>query len=106
MKFTVVPNEACPVCGAHPEHVDEALRFFNRPKVGDDDGNWWWRCYNPACEVALYLPETGQWEEAAPKEEYEAMHKQIMDEVEEHGILVTVYEPGKAPVTERVGGNG
>ncbi len=47
----VVPESTCPECGGGDE-------FFNRPKVGMEDG-WWWGCYNSACPVGYYNPETG-----------------------------------------------
>ncbi len=49
----VVPESTCPTCGGGDE-------FFNRPKVALEDGIWWWRCYNPACPVGYYEPETGE----------------------------------------------
>lgn len=49
IKIVVVAETLCPLC----EGGDE---FFNRPKVGDEDGSWWWRCYNPDCEVDYYNP--------------------------------------------------
>ncbi len=49
----VVPESTCPRCGGGDE-------FFNRPKVALEDGIWWWRCYNPACPVGYYEPNTGE----------------------------------------------
>lgn len=54
--ITVVSEEACPECSAFAGHPDPALDFFNRPKVGDENGDWWWRCYNPLCSTDYYLP--------------------------------------------------
>lgn len=51
--ITVVPESTCPQCGGGDE-------FFNRPKVALEDGIWWWRCYNPACPVGYYNPDTGE----------------------------------------------
>lgn len=59
IKIRIVPEAACPVCGAYWGHPDPELDWPNRPKVGDEKG-WWWRCYNPRCPVAYYLPETGK----------------------------------------------
>lgn len=58
MTIVVVPDEPCPGCRAMADDEDPALDFPNRPKVQDEDGVWWWRCYNPACAVDLYDPET------------------------------------------------
>ena len=55
----IVNDEACPHCGAFWGNPDKTLDFPNRSKVADDDGVWWWRCYNPACDVGYYEPETG-----------------------------------------------
>lgn len=44
---------ACPECGAYWGHPDKKLNWTNRQKVED-----FWRCYNPACRVAYYHPET------------------------------------------------
>lgn len=49
MKITVVPDQACPGCGAYWGHPDPELDFPNRVKVDTH-----WRCYNPACDVAFY----------------------------------------------------
>jgi hypothetical protein len=57
MEIEVVPDEACPDCGAYWGHP--TLNFPNRPKVQDGQW-WWWRCYNPACLVGYYCPETGE----------------------------------------------
>jgi len=73
----VVPETACPGCGAYWGHPDESLNFPNRPKVDDH-----WKCYNPACEVAYYLEgEIVEYE--LPPEEKAAMHKRIAAEVDE-----------------------
>lgn len=54
--ITIVPDSPCPDCGAAWGHPDPALDFPNRPKVGGDDGVWYWRCYNPACPREYYIP--------------------------------------------------
>ena len=58
--ITIVPDEACPGCGAIWGHEDKELDFPNRTKVCDEEGHWWWRCYNPKCSVGYYQPETNQ----------------------------------------------
>ncbi len=57
MRIEVVPDEtgACPLCGAYWGHPDPALDFPNRSKVHDGD-EWWWRCYNPACDCGYWVP--------------------------------------------------
>jgi hypothetical protein len=53
----IVDNEECPGCDSlGPNQV-------NRPKVGDEDGTWWWKCYTPNCTVGYYNPTTQQWEQ-------------------------------------------
>ncbi len=52
VEVVIVPEATCPECGA-------GANYHNRPKVGDADGTWWWRCYNPVCDVTYYNPETG-----------------------------------------------
>ena len=49
MKITIVPDQACPRCGAWWGNPDPALDFPNRIKVDND-----WRCYNPDCTCAYY----------------------------------------------------
>jgi len=48
IRIRIVDDEPCPYCGRG---------WPNRPKVGDRDGNWWWKCYSEDCVVAWYLPE-------------------------------------------------
>ena len=57
-KIVVVEDKdnPCPRCGAYWGHPDETLNFPNRSKVGDEQGVWWWRCYNPKCEVQYFDP--------------------------------------------------
>ena len=47
--IVIVPEAACPTCGGGDE-------WFNRPKVADAAGVWWWRCYNPVCSTRYYDP--------------------------------------------------
>lgn len=54
IEITIVEETLCPGCGGGDE-------FHNRPKVDMDDG-WWWRCYNPACKVGYYNPDTRMFE--------------------------------------------
>lgn len=49
MNIEIVPDQACPECGAFWGHPDPALDFPNRPKVDNH-----WKCYNPDCEVGYY----------------------------------------------------
>lgn len=51
LTITIVDDAPCPDCEAG---------WPNRPKVGDSDGTWWWRCYNPICPVNYYDPDTGR----------------------------------------------
>jgi hypothetical protein len=59
----VVPDEACPGCGAYWGHPDPSLDFPNRPKVDDA-----WKCYNPACEVGYYQDGRMVERKATPEE--------------------------------------
>jgi hypothetical protein len=56
LTITVVPDEACPGCGAFWGNPDTSLDYPNRPKVGNADGTWSWRCYNPFCSTDYYTP--------------------------------------------------
>jgi hypothetical protein len=59
----IVDDQPCPTCGASwqtPDCDSGPLDWPNRPKVTDADGRSWWRCYNPACDTAMYDPETGE----------------------------------------------
>jgi len=73
MKIVIVDDEACPLCGARWGHEDPALDFPNRPKVTDEEGEWW-RCYNPACVLGYWLPGTKKWE-AKPSPERAAQQR-------------------------------
>jgi len=68
VKIVIVPEQACPWCGAYSGHPDKALDWPNRPKVDNA-----WKCFNPECEVAFY--EDGEVVELkmSPEEEA-AMH--------------------------------
>ena len=61
MQIRIVDDEQCPECGAmwFALKSENPLNSPNQPKVGDENGKWWWKCYNPACKVSYYLPETG-----------------------------------------------
>jgi hypothetical protein len=59
VEIKVVPGQPCPKCKGRWGHADPHLDFPNRPKVADEDGIWWWRCYNPACSVHFFEPSTG-----------------------------------------------
>jgi hypothetical protein len=52
IRIRIVDDAPCPYCG---------LDWPNRPKVGDRNGNWWWKCYGELfgrdCVVEWYLPE-------------------------------------------------
>jgi hypothetical protein len=69
----IVDNEVCPKCRAG---------YPNRPKVGDSQGKWWWKCYNKNCNVSYYLPETGEVELEPSKEKYAEIMRQIDKDVE------------------------
>jgi hypothetical protein len=76
--ISIVPDEACPKCGAIWGHEDKLLDYPNRPKVGDENGVWWWRCYNPKCPVSYYDPNTGEIEEdEITREQAKELMKQI-----------------------------
>lgn len=75
----IVDDEACPGCNAIWGHEDESLDYPNRPKVTDEDGLSWWRCYNPDCNVGYYNPETGRKERKATPEEEAVMAEQIKE---------------------------
>ena len=57
MRIKVVEGVNCPGCDSLGPN--EA----NRPKVGDEDGTWWWKCYTADCAVGYYNPDKGQYEE-------------------------------------------
>ena len=64
MQINVVPQETCPRCGGGDE-------FYNRPKVGHEDGTWSWRCYNPDCDLRYWNPDWPGYEvdELSPEED-------------------------------------
>lgn len=45
----VVPDQACPECGAYWGHPDRKLDWPNRAKVENNI-----KCYNPECRVYFY----------------------------------------------------
>lgn len=55
LKVEVIPDieGACPECGAYWGNPNTELDFPNRSKV-HSEGEWWWKCYNPACKVEYY----------------------------------------------------
>jgi hypothetical protein len=59
LTIRIVDEEPCPSCGAKWTNDKGPLDFPNRPKVFDEHGAWW-RCYNPACAVSYYNPDTGE----------------------------------------------
>ena len=59
IEIKVVEDEKCPSCGASWGNPDPSLHFYNRPKVFEEDGTAWWRCYNPKCNVDYYEPYSG-----------------------------------------------
>jgi hypothetical protein len=66
MRIDIVPQENCPRCGGGEE-------FMNRPKIGHEDGTWSWRCYNPACTLGYWNPDTGETEDKPSPEEQAAI---------------------------------
>lgn len=90
----VVPDEACPECGAFWGHPDPALDYPNRTKVMDGDG-WWWRCYNPDCRVGYYNPETGGVEHRSSREleqeRADELRVRVQREIAEHGLRVETH---------------
>lgn len=73
-QIRVVPNEygTCPGCGSywgHPSSPETGaeLNWPNRQKVDQ-----MWRCYNPACNVRYFDPQTGEVEyEGTPEQQEE-----------------------------------
>lgn len=74
VSIKIVETENCPKCGGGEE-------FCNSPKVGDENGEWWWKCCNPDCKVGMYLPRTGEWEEELTEEEAQKIMKE-MDQID------------------------
>jgi len=72
----LVPDEACPRCGASWGNLDPDLDFPNRPKVTDDMGEHW-KCYNPNCTAAFYIPGYGVTENKLSPEAEEEMRARI-----------------------------
>lgn len=60
MEIRIVPDQACPTCGAMYGHTDKKLDFPNRPKVTDKEGVSWWKCCNSECDVGYYEPKSGR----------------------------------------------
>lgn len=85
MNVNVVDGNPCPECGAgHP----------NRPKVGDKNGDWWWKCYNPDCNVGMYLPRTGETEPELTEEEEQEIKEEVERRIEKEGFKeIKEYDP-------------
>jgi hypothetical protein len=95
MKIKIVDDQACPQCNAIFGHPDKNLNFPNRPKVGDKQNRWWWKCCNPNCNVGYYLPETGEIELKPTPEEHAEMIKRVkeyVDSIDFDKIKVTLIE--------------
>ncbi len=54
-------DNPCPKCQAYWGHPNPDLDFPNRPKVQDENGVDWWKCYNPSCTIS-YFTNTGETE--------------------------------------------
>lgn len=96
IRIKVVDDQACPVCGAIAGHPLERLNFQNRPKVCDEKGVWWWRCYNPDCICDYYDPNSGRWEtKPTPEEEAEIIKraKEKVDRLFAEG-KITIHHVG------------
>lgn len=77
IRIQVVPDQACPVCGAYWGHPDDKLDWPNRVKVDSD-----WKCFNPECDVAYY--RDGQViEYELPEDEKQALYDRVHEEVTE-----------------------
>jgi hypothetical protein len=75
-QIVVVPDQACPTCGAYDGHPDPEFNFPNRIKVDTH-----WKCYNPACDVGFY--EDGVVLELKPTpEEAAEMNARVAAEVD------------------------
>lgn len=68
VRIEVVDDQPCPHCGQ-----------AGRPKVGDEQGRWWWKCSTPECDVGYYLPETGEWEARPTPEELAEMQRRAQE---------------------------
>jgi len=93
MRIEIVPEQACPGCGAYDGNPDKALDFPNRPKVDNH-----WKCYNPACEVGYYTDGEITEMKLTPEEERE-MNARVKAQVEkmmEGKTFVNVSPPGSA----------
>ena len=55
--ITTTNDTPCPTCGAYWDNPDKSLDFPNRPKVDNA-----WKCYNPACPIDYYDPDSGELE--------------------------------------------
>jgi hypothetical protein len=104
MQVTIVDDSACPGCTSIWGHDNPDLDFPNRPKVGDDAGVWWWRCYNPNCKVDYYEPESGRIELAPSPEEAKRRHKETIkyvDSLDIGAIDVTEVLPDDVEVIDK-----
>jgi hypothetical protein len=72
MEIRIVAQEYCPRCGGGEE-------FNNRTKLGHEDGSWSWRCYNPACSLRYYNPDTGETEDEPTPEEQAASDARVAE---------------------------
>ncbi len=91
MIIEVVSQETCPRCQGGEE-------YHNRPKVADADG-WWWRCYNDACSLRYWNPDTlgQQDEDYRTPEEQTAWEARIAEKVAAayaRGVEVHTYQAG------------
>lgn len=77
MQFEIVPDQACPGCGAYWGNPNKELDFPNRIKVDND-----WKCYNPNCEVGFYR-DGSIVEMKLPPEEMKEMYARIKKEVDD-----------------------
>lgn len=95
MRIEIVDDEACPRCGV-----------AGRPKVGNADGTWAWKCYTPDCTVGYYTPDTGEIEERLSPEEAAASAARIKEQVAkmfaEKGPMVRL-DDGSRPGVEQWG---
>jgi hypothetical protein len=81
-KVTIVDDEACPGCTSSWGNANPELDFPNRPKVGDNDGAWWWKCYNPNCKVDYYEPESGRFDLALSPERAKELYQEVINYVD------------------------
>ncbi len=87
----IVDDDNCPGCGGE-----------GSPKVGDEFGNWWWKCFSSyqICKVGYWLPETGEVEYKLEPEE----HAKRMAEID--AKVAAQLDPERGRWVDTDNGNG